>query len=33
MTEGCKGGYAILHGFFAENGAIVSEACAGYTGS
>jgi hypothetical protein len=31
MTEGCKGGWALFHGFFAENGGLVSEECAPYT--
>jgi len=32
MTEGCKGGWPVFHGFFFENGAMVSEECAPYTG-
>ena len=32
MTEGCHGGWAIFQGFLAENGEIVSEECAPYTG-
>lgn len=32
LTEGCKGGWSILHGYFFENGAMVSEECAPYTG-
>ena len=32
MTEGCKGGWPIFHGYFFENGGIVSEECAAYTG-
>jgi len=30
LTEGCAGGWGIMHGFFAENGGIVSEDCAPY---
>ena len=33
MTEGCHGGWAIFHGFLAENGEIVSEECAPYGGT
>jgi len=32
MSEGCHGGYAILHAFLAENGEMVSEDCAPYLG-
>lgn len=28
MNEGCSGGFGILHGYFAENGHLVSEECA-----
>jgi hypothetical protein len=30
MNEGCEGGWAMFHGFFAENGHLVSEECAPY---
>lgn len=30
MNEGCDGGWAIFHGFMAENGHLVSETCAPY---
>ena len=30
MTEGCRGGWSILNGFFAENNGLVSEKCAPY---
>ena len=30
MTEGCDGGWAIMHGFLAENAGISSEECASY---
>jgi hypothetical protein len=30
MTEGCSGGWAIMHGYLAENGYIVTEECAPY---
>jgi C1A family cysteine protease len=32
MNEGCRGGWSILHGFFAESGGLVEEGCAPYTG-
>lgn len=28
MNEGCSGGFGIFHGYFAENGHLVSEECA-----
>jgi len=30
MTEGCTGGWAVMNGFFAENGGLVAEDCAPY---
>lgn len=30
MAEGCKGGWAIFHGYFAENGHLVTENCMPY---
>ena len=30
MNEGCHGGWALFHGFFAENGYLVKESCAPY---
>ena len=33
MNEGCNGGWAIFHGFFAQGGNLVSEKCAPYKGS
>jgi hypothetical protein len=30
MNEGCDGGWAIFHGFLAENGHMVTEKCAPY---
>lgn len=30
LTEGCQGGWALLNGFLAENGGVVSEECAPY---
>lgn len=30
MAEGCEGGWAIMHGFFAENAGITTEECAPY---
>ena len=30
MTEGCNGGWAIMHGYLAENGYLVEEKCAPY---
>lgn len=32
MTEGCSGGWAILDGFLAESGGVMSESCAPYLG-
>jgi hypothetical protein len=32
MNEGCEGGWSFFHGFFAENGYLVSEKCAPYKG-
>ena len=32
LNEGCEGGWSILHGFMAENGHLVSDHCAPYTG-
>ena len=32
LNEGCRGGWSILHGFFAENGGLVEESCAMYKG-
>lgn len=31
MNEGCDGGWAIFHGFFAENAGLLTEECAPYT--
>lgn len=31
LNEGCSGGWAIFHGFLAENGHLVKEECAPYT--
>lgn len=33
MNEGCDGGWAIFHGFLAENGHMVTEDCAPYAHS
>ena len=33
MTEGCGGGWAIFHGFLAENGGLFAESCAPYEAS
>lgn len=33
MNEGCDGGWAIFHGFLAENGHMVTEECAPYAHS
>lgn len=33
MTEGCGGGWAIFHGFLAENGGLMAESCAPYEAS
>lgn len=30
MTEGCDGGWGMMHGFLAENGGITTEECAAY---
>ena len=30
MTEGCDGGWPFFHGYLAENGYLVTEACAPY---
>jgi cathepsin C len=30
MNEGCDGGWPFLHGFFAENGYLVTDDCAPY---
>ena len=30
MTEGCRGGWSIFNGFFAENNGLVEEKCAPY---
>lgn len=30
MTEGCDGGWGVFHGYFAEQGHLVSEQCAPY---
>jgi len=30
MNEGCKGGYSLFNGYFAESGYLVEEACAPY---
>jgi len=30
LNEGCAGGWAIFHGFLAENGHLVKEECAPY---
>ena len=30
MNEGCDGGWAIFHGFLAENGGLLTEQCAPY---
>lgn len=30
MNEGCDGGWAVFHGFFAENAGILTEECAPY---
>lgn len=30
MNEGCDGGWGIFHGFFAEQGHLVTEKCAPY---
>jgi len=32
LSEGCRGGWSIFNGFFAENGYLVEESCAPYTG-
>jgi len=32
MNEGCDGGWPFFHGFLAENGYLVTEECAPYTG-
>jgi cathepsin C len=32
MNEGCDGGWPFFHGFMAENGHLVTEECAPYTG-
>ena len=32
MTEGCKGGWGVMNGFFAENVPLVTEKCAPYVG-
>jgi len=32
MNEGCEGGWAIFHGFLAENGHMISEECGPYKG-
>lgn len=32
MNEGCDGGWPFFHGFFAENGHLVTEECAPYKG-
>ena len=32
MNEGCNGGWPYFHGFFAENGYLVTENCAPYKG-
>ena len=32
MTEGCSGGWATMHGYFAEAVGLVSETCAPYKG-
>ena len=32
MNEGCDGGWPLFHGFFAENGYLVTEECAPYKG-
>jgi len=32
MNEGCDGGWPFFHGFFAENGHLVTEECAPYLG-
>jgi len=32
MNEGCDGGWPFFHGFFAENGHLVTEDCAPYLG-
>jgi hypothetical protein len=31
LSEGCDGGWAINHGFFAELGGLMPESCAAYT--
>jgi hypothetical protein len=33
MTEGCRGGWSIFNGYFAENNGLVEEKCAPYYGS
>ena len=33
LNEGCEGGWAMMNGFFAENGALVGEDCAKYMGT
>ena len=33
LTEGCSGGWAINHGFFAEIGGLMPESCASYKAS
>ena len=33
MTEGCRGGWSIFNGYFAENSGLVTEKCAPYVKS
>jgi hypothetical protein len=33
MVEGCKGGWPLLNGYFAQSFALPSETCSPYTGS
>lgn len=33
LNEGCEGGWAIMNGYFAENGALVGEECGKYLGT